>query len=306
MPLKIDTDGDNWGAWSRKYRHEGGAIPILYVVRANGDLLYGKSGSKQGDELPLFLTEQLAKAGKIFSDSQLAALRAAVDDANKALSEGDAAAAVRRMDGLKKLGEPGKLGSYAAVATEADGLHAKLVEQGKAALKMAQEQLAGNEKFSGVLGIISTNRIYGKLSELRKDAGTAERDLRKDTSLKEEVKQAEALDRALALVGQKSGKKAAMQALENVAVRYPDSPAAEMAKAKLAEFGSEAPLKPAAGAKPVAGLRTWSDATGKFRIEAELVTVEDGNAILKKKDGEEITVPIDKLSKEDQALLEKK
>ena len=66
-------------------------------------------------------------------------------------------------------------------------------------------------------------------------------------------------------------------------------------------------MKPVAEAKPAAaGLRTWSDATGKFRLEAELVGVEDGKAILKKKDGEQVLVPIDKLSKEDQELLEKK
>lgn len=303
VPLKIDTDGDNWQAWSRKYRHEGSAIPILYVVRANGDLAYGKSGSKQGDELPKFLVEHLATAGRIFNDAQLAAIQGAVTDANKALAEGDAGTAVKRLEGLKKLGEPGKFGSFATVALEADSLYAKLVEQGKRALKAAQEQLAGNDKFAGVLGIVSANRIYGKLPELRKDLVSAERDLSKDEELKEHIKQAEAVDRALALLSLKNGKKSAMSALETVLTRFPNSPAAELAKAKLAELGAALP----AGADgPQGELRTWSDATGKFQIEATLIGVVDGKVQLKKKSGEIVTVPVDKLSKEDQEFLAKK
>ena len=56
-----------------------------------------------------------------------------------------------------------------------------------------------------------------------------------------------------------------------------------------------APLSPPTAAKPKA-LRTWSDATGKFQIEAELVKVEDGHAVLKKSDGSLVRIALDKLS----------
>jgi hypothetical protein len=36
VPLKVDTDGDGWGEWATKYRHEGNGIPILFVIRADG------------------------------------------------------------------------------------------------------------------------------------------------------------------------------------------------------------------------------------------------------------------------------
>lgn len=51
-------------------------------------------------------------------------------------------------------------------------------------------------------------------------------------------------------------------------------------------------------------LRTWTDATGKFKVEAALVRVEDGSAVLKKTDGKELRVPIDRLSDGDQRFLE--
>lgn len=306
VPLKIDTEGDDWGAWSRKHRHEGRGIPILYVVRANGELAYAKSGSKPGDELPQFLAEHLATAGAIFSDAQLMLIKTAVAESNKALESGDEWTAVKRLEPLRKIGQPGKLGSYARAAMEADALYVKLVEQGTAALKTAQEKLAEEDKFAGVLGIISTNRIYGKLPELRKEVATAQRELSKDANLKETVKQAEALDRALALFGQNSIRKQAKPALEAVVTRFPDTPAAEMAKVKLEELGGTAAPSAEPGAKASgSAIRTWSDVTGKFKIEAELVSVEEGKVNLKRKNGELVAVPLEKLSKEDQEFVAK-
>lgn len=49
--------------------------------------------------------------------------------------------------------------------------------------------------------------------------------------------------------------------------------------------------------------RTWTDSTGKFSVEAELVDVEDGQVRLKKTDGSIITVPLVKLSAVDRAFL---
>ena len=50
--------------------------------------------------------------------------------------------------------------------------------------------------------------------------------------------------------------------------------------------------------------RTWTDRTGKFRIEAEFVGEADGVVTLRKEDGEEIEVPLDKLSAADKRAVE--
>ena len=304
VPLKIDSEGEHWGEWSKKYRPEGNGIPILFVIRADGQMLYGKSGAKEGPQLPLFLAEHLKSAGRILSDEQLATIRDAVEDSNKALAEGDAWTAVKRIEGLKKIGTPGKLGSYASVAQEADALHAKLVEEGKAALAAAKEKLAGEDKFAGVLKVISANRVFGSMAELRKDLATAERDLGKDQQLKEIVKQAEALDRALAMAAGKTTQRSAPAAFEAVITRYPGTSAAELAKAKLAELGVETTAVATSTPNVTSpALRTWTDSTGKFQIEAELVKVEDGKVQLKQKDGQLLAIALEKLSKEDQEYL---
>jgi thiol-disulfide isomerase/thioredoxin len=46
--------------------------------------------------------------------------------------------------------------------------------------------------------------------------------------------------------------------------------------------------------------RTWTDRTGKFKITGELVEVQDGKALLRRGDGKEISVPLERLSDADQ------
>jgi hypothetical protein len=48
--------------------------------------------------------------------------------------------------------------------------------------------------------------------------------------------------------------------------------------------------------------RTWTDKTGKHKVEAALVAVEDGNVTLRKADDKTITIPLEKLSEADQEL----
>jgi hypothetical protein len=51
--------------------------------------------------------------------------------------------------------------------------------------------------------------------------------------------------------------------------------------------------------------RTWKDKSGKFSIVATLVSVKDGIVTLKKVDGKEVSLAVEKLSDADRAYLEK-
>ena len=57
-------------------------------------------------------------------------------------------------------------------------------------------------------------------------------------------------------------------------------------------------------AATAAEVRTWTDKSGRFRIEAEFVAEEDGTVTLRKADGEEVEVPLDKLSAADQKAVQ--
>lgn len=59
------------------------------------------------------------------------------------------------------------------------------------------------------------------------------------------------------------------------------------------------------GGAAQAEMRTWTDSTGKHKIEAELLSTAAGKARLRRDDGKEITIALDRLSDEDQAFIKK-
>lgn len=68
-------------------------------------------------------------------------------------------------------------------------------------------------------------------------------------------------------------------------------------------FSAIAVLLVAIAAAVTAEERTWSDATGKFSVRAELVEVKDGKAVLRRTDGKQMDVSVDRLSDADQAFI---
>ena len=50
-------------------------------------------------------------------------------------------------------------------------------------------------------------------------------------------------------------------------------------------------------------MRTWHDASGRFEIEATLVSLKDQTVTLKRKDGRTIRVPLKRLSAENQKFV---
>ncbi len=51
-------------------------------------------------------------------------------------------------------------------------------------------------------------------------------------------------------------------------------------------------------------VRTWSDKTGKYKIEARYIEMEDDRVVLEKEDGSRVKVPLAKLSEANQGYLE--
>jgi len=57
---------------------------------------------------------------------------------------------------------------------------------------------------------------------------------------------------------------------------------------------------------PDSSPRQWSDLSGKFKVLAWVDTIDQNSVKLRKPMGEEITVPIAKLSEKDQAIIRAK
>lgn len=268
MPLKVDTDGgEAWQKWASKYKHEGNAIPIIFIIRADGKMLYGKSGGMDSNALRQFMVQQLGQAGRVLTDVEVSLVAETVEKAKKALEEEKTNEAVKTLVPLKKVGTPGELGSFAKPAIEADELVKKLLEGAKAKIAEAQKQVAdGSATFEAVLTLVEAKRTYGAFPAIKNDLVAATRDLNKDDSARDLLKQAEALDKALALRDLSGGESKAATALKRIVEQYPDGPAAEAAKKELEKLGTSdmtvasRPEKPTAGtgdekppAKPAGG-----------------------------------------------------
>ena len=52
-------------------------------------------------------------------------------------------------------------------------------------------------------------------------------------------------------------------------------------------------------------IRTWTDSTGQFKLDARFVSLQDGKVTLEKADGSTKTLPLEKLSEEDQTAAKK-
>jgi uncharacterized protein involved in exopolysaccharide biosynthesis len=72
----------------------------------------------------------------------------------------------------------------------------------------------------------------------------------------------------------------------------------ERLSAELARLTGQQKAGPSAAAP-----RTWTDATGRFSVEAVLVEVKDGKAMLRRADGHVIAVPVANLSEADRDYL---
>jgi len=51
-------------------------------------------------------------------------------------------------------------------------------------------------------------------------------------------------------------------------------------------------------------LRTWRDSTGRHEVKAVFLKLEDGEVSLRREDGKQITLPLERLSEEDQQYIE--
>ncbi|WP_372723409.1 SHD1 domain-containing protein [Novipirellula sp.] len=55
--------------------------------------------------------------------------------------------------------------------------------------------------------------------------------------------------------------------------------------------------------QPLAALRLWTDSTGQHKVEAELVAATEGKVTLRKKDGSQTVLPLERLCEEDRAFI---
>jgi hypothetical protein len=100
----------------------------------------------------------------------------------------------------------------------------------------------------------------------------------------------------------------------SVRVKHPDFPVPigtsvkRLRRAKPGRMAEEAPkdnpfATPDEKIAQTAKKRTWTDPSGKFRVEATLVRIDGDKVVLKRDDGKEIAVPLERLSDADRTYV---
>ena len=312
VPVKLTTDGNpEWSGWARKYPTEGRAIPILYVVRADGEMLYGKSGPLPGDALPKMLLATLQQSGRGFTEAETLLLDASVKEATAAMTEEDHMAAAKSLSRLSELGTVGDLKSYSLLAMQADTLAKDVSEKAEASIKEAVEKLNDPQTaFDGVLELVEGETAYAGFNDVRLQVASALRDVKKNSDLQDPLRQAETLVRARRFAESENAtiKRRANGAYEQLITSFPGTKAEKIAREELAVIDNEDEVldRTAGGDEPEESVRTWSDESGKFTIEATYVQQKQGFVQLRKQDGELLAVPISKLSQRDQDYLKQR
>jgi hypothetical protein len=311
VPLKIETKGEEWSKWCSKYKHEGSSIPIVFVVRADGQQLFGKSGSLPEAQLHQMIMYVLRQAGTVYSDQQLGLITTSLGRSKQAVESDDLQGAVRELGKISQLGTLGSLGSYAEIAQEADSFAQELIERGRSALAAAKEKLSQEEtRLDGALGLMEVRRVYLPLTPLKEEILAVFNETRTKEDLRDTMKQAEQLDLARDLLSKPAGSRRALTALRRVVEQYPGTPAASLATAWLREhFPEEASGLPG-GDVATAGteqMRAWTSNDG-YKVQAVLIgygytdTTKAPYVVLKTREGKQVQVPFARLSEQSQQL----
>jgi len=324
VPLKVVTKGEQWQQWATKYKRDGSSIPIIYVVRADGEQLYGKSGALSGDALPELLMSVAQQSGRIFGESECQLLESCNQAAESALSNERFVDAAMAIAPVSKLGTLGGLQSYAAPAIKANEIAKQIGDYSLEVLKQAEEKINDPERvFEGVVELSHVSEFYSKFPATKLASGSLLKEVREDKVQRELLKPAKELVKARFSAGKpkKADRKRAVKSYELILKKFGDTPAAEIARRELelldpnSEFlveqaesmeNTQTPtsVDDASGGYDQEQTRSWSDATGKFTVDAKLIELTEEFVRLKTAKGKEIKVPLEKLGESSKAYLE--
>lgn len=141
VPVKLDVSSDQWKSFRQTYKHDGGSVPYVFIVRADGEKLYGSGKRISAEQLYSIVEDSISKSGQVFSTPEVSAISAAAESASSQLDNGDLTAAIKTMMSLKKIGMPGKLNSFAAAAIAANEVATRVDREVTAKLESIKAEL---------------------------------------------------------------------------------------------------------------------------------------------------------------------
>jgi hypothetical protein len=231
VPVEIEAGTADWNLWTQQFPPGGNGVPLIYIVSAEGKEIYNKSGAPQGDGLKELLSTGIEQTG---GPKQLGPQREAM------------VAAARKIEMLAQRGKKAEAIAAAAPYAAAAADHEKLGpivetwnQEAAEKLQKAQSMLASaDEAFSGVLTVVTVQRVYGPLPGVKEQVEELLETIQQTPDQQEMMELAKAIDKGRALEDRENVR-GAMAAYKAVAARHPDTPAAAWAENRLQELSPQ-------------------------------------------------------------------
>jgi hypothetical protein len=169
VPVKLDVASDEYAQWRQDHPSEGNTIPKLFIVRADGETLYGRSGSLKGQDLPNMLTRALQNSGRILNAKEASLLTKAADEFTNLKQENQVEKAIKALGRVRKIGEPGKIPSYSQPASRVNQLAIETATNVKTELDTLAAKMDGenSDKLNAIMEYLRIKREYGALKLLK-------------------------------------------------------------------------------------------------------------------------------------------
>lgn len=168
VPLKMDVGNrEVFKSWTDKFPIETSngsfGIPVVFIIRADGEPIYVRSGNPAGKLLPKLLRDGIKQSGTILTSTKLEKLESTVAEAKVVSKEGDMDKVVAILASAE--GRDG----FSEAALEAKKLLKSMSERAEKRLKIAEEGLEDDGFLAlGALALIEVEKDHAKLPEVKK------------------------------------------------------------------------------------------------------------------------------------------
>lgn len=173
--LRVDLDSEDWPVWSRKFTYQGRMLPLVFLIRADEQQVYGESNTLPGDQLEKFIQQGVDYCGKSFSDTEVVRLEKANQSIQAALQANELDVAVQWVNTVSELGTPGKLNSYAEPALTNDKLVAQVASRSAAHVKSELGEISEGltkdaaGQFESIYRFVKLEKSFGNFQNLADD-----------------------------------------------------------------------------------------------------------------------------------------
>jgi len=236
VSVELDADSPTSGITTllAKKDPEGTKLPFFYLVRADGEIIIALQEVTSNPQIGNILRAGIAKSGRLLSSAEAKRYGQQLEKAKAAMERDDVGQV------LSLLTPALKMDSHAGVVAESHKLVEGITTQAKTDLAKCEADLeAGGDLFPVALLLAEANHKYARLPDQKKNIGQLNRKLAQQENGKALLSQADEIVRARALGRETKGNRA-MVAYEQIVKKYPDTPAASLAKEELAALEQKA------------------------------------------------------------------